>query len=334
MNKLTSFARSPIVRIFAALVGATIILFSVRHAGVDAVQAALQRAAFLAPLVALLEAGIVTCDMIALRQLYGEEAKRIPIVSFVWAGLIGYPVMCLVPAGRAVAEAARAAVLARHTSAVHAAAAATRLQAMLLLANGLICVPCALAASTLGPSVVLPVAIGLNGCMTLCLGSFVLYAGSRSRVGEWLARLTSRLERFGPKFDAKLRGEPVLPLKALVATFCARLVQVVQCAVLVAAVGGTFGPIQGLSAEGVNLVAGTIGDLLPAQLGATEATFTWTSQILSLDPGDALSIALLTHMAQMFWVAVGLIVPLVWMPQRVAPASMASRTLDAGPRPK
>jgi uncharacterized membrane protein YbhN (UPF0104 family) len=328
---IAKIARSPIARIIAALVGVSIIALSIRHAGTDAVQRALHRAALYAPIAALLEAGIVACDMIGLRRLYGADRKRIPRSSFVWAGLIGYPVQILVPMGRAVAEAARAAVFARHVGAAHAAVSAARLQAVLLLANGGICIPCAGAALLLGSSKVLPLAILGNGLVMLTLGAVMLYAGTRSRIGEWLARLTSRLEGFGASFDERLRGEPIFPKGALLATFSARVVQVIQCGVLVAAVGGHLGLLEAFSAEGVNLVGATIGDLVPAQLGATEATFTWTAGNLALDASDALSIALLVHLGQMFWAAVGLIAPLVWGRDR---GTVVNEALDAGRRPK
>jgi hypothetical protein len=314
MKRFAEIARSPPARVAAVVAGALIGWFSVKEAGFDRVRDALDRAIAFVPIAFVLEAAIVAFDVAALRSLYGEERKRVPLRAFVRAGLLGYPVMCLLPMGRAVAEAARAAMLAKHAGAPRTAAAAARIQGVLLAANAAICFACALGASSLASTMQLPLILAANGVLMLALGSAVLAAGARSRFGSWLGRIGGGgAAAFGASLDLHLREERGVPVRAFLAAFTARIVQVAQCAVLVAAVGGRFGPLEGLAAEGVNLVGATAGDLIPAQLGATEAVFTWTSDLLSLSPSDAISIALLIHFVQMAWVAVGLVASLFWV---------------------
>jgi hypothetical protein len=304
------------VRLAAAVAGLLLVVFSVQRAGPALVLATLGHAAFYAPLAALLEASAVCCDMAALRILYGPDREKVPLRSFAWAGLVGYPLMCLVPMGRAVAEAARAAMLSKYVGAGIAAAAATRLQAVLLLANAIVSILCALAAFRWGAANGPVLAIAANAVLTLVLGAGILWAGARSSLGARLAKLSARAEHFGPAFDAGLRSGPGFPIRSVALSFTARIFQIAQYSVLVAAVAGRFDLVLGLLAEGVNLVGATVGDLIPAQLGATEATFTWSAGLLSISPSDAVSVALLAHAVQLFWVVVGLVAPLV--PSRVA----------------
>jgi hypothetical protein len=64
--------------------------------------------------------------------------------------------------------------------------------------------------------------------------------------------------------------------------------------------------------EGVHLVGAAVGDLMPSQLGTTEANFTLAAAALALPAASAVSIALLAHLAQILWVLVGAVVPVVW----------------------
>jgi hypothetical protein len=319
-QRLTRVVRSPGARVVVAIIGFLAIVLLVERSGTREVWDALSRAAGLFPLVIALEAGMVACDMVGLRLLYGPDRRRLTVPALIRAGLVGYPVMCLVPMGRAIAEATRAALLSRHTSVARAGAAAARLQGLLLLANAFISVPCAIALYLKTGPTLMTAAIAFNAVATTALGAGVIYAVVRSRLGTWLASKTAHARHVGPAFDATLRAEPSFPLGAMAWTAGARVVQLLQYTVLVVAVGGTFGIGQGLVAEGVHLVGAMVGDFVPGQLGATEANFTFATAALGLSAGDALAIALLAHLAQMFWVAVGLLVPLVWAPEAAEPS--------------
>ena len=84
--------------------------------------------------------------------------------------------------------------------------------------------------------------------------------------------------------------------------------QVLQSGVLVVAVGGMFGLLPALCSEALHLVGAAVGDLIPAQLGATEINYQLSAGALSLRPVDALSIALLAHLSQLVWVTIGLVI--------------------------
>lgn len=312
--RIVAAARSIPGGIFAAACGIAAVALILRGIGLTLVGQALAGAARYVPLVLLLEAAIVVCSLRALRSLYGTAAAAVPPWQLVRAGLIGYAVAGLVPAGRAFGEATRASLLARWVGAARASAAAARLQAVALIANGLISIPAAVAATCAVGWSWLPLAIAINAGVTLALGTALLCLARRSRVGAWLARRFRRAHLFGVELDACLAREPALPARAIAWELAGRTVQVVQQLVLLACVGGALGLRAALCAEGIHLVGAAVGDLVPAQLGATEGNFTLAAGALGLSAASAVSIALLAHVAQLAWVAVGALAPLFGRP--------------------
>ncbi len=88
----------------------------------------LSHAAVVLPIAFALEAGVLACETYALWRLYGEERHAIGFADMLRAALIGYPSMVLLPAGRSVAEAVRASLLAKHTNWQRATSAAVEMQ--------------------------------------------------------------------------------------------------------------------------------------------------------------------------------------------------------------
>ncbi|HUJ60158.1 MAG TPA: lysylphosphatidylglycerol synthase domain-containing protein [Kofleriaceae bacterium] len=292
-----------------AIAGVALIL---RRLGIEDVGRALAGAAPYFPLIVVLEAGVLTCTMCGLRSLYGEAGAGVPLRQYVRAGLVGYALMGLVPAGRTVAEGARASMLARWVGAGRAGAAAARLQAAALIANAAISIPATIAVLVVIGPTWLALAIAINAAVTLVLGLSLLAIGRRARVGAWLGRRIARAKEFGAELDAAFEREPFLPWRAIGWELCGRVVQVAQNAVLIAIVGGAFSIASALCSESVHLVGAAVGDLIPAQLGATESNYTLAAHALGLPGASAVSIALLAHLAQLVWVVVGSLVPLVW----------------------
>jgi hypothetical protein len=254
----------------------------------------------------------LACTLGALRSLYGDAAARVPLSQLVRAGLIGYAVMGLVPVGRPAAEITRASLLSRWVGAGRAGAAAARVEAVALVANGCISIPAALAALALVGATWLPLAIAINAVATLSLGGSVLFFTKRSRIGAWLGRRHARVAKFGSELDAAFADQDTIPMRALAWELGGRVVQLVQNGVLVACVGGAVGLREAACSQGIHLVGAAVGDLIPAQLGATEGNYTLAASALGLTAAAAVSIALVAHLAQLFWVGVGSLVPLLW----------------------
>lgn len=313
LGQVVTAARSPAGRLATGAVGLTIIALVVRGIGLPVVARTVVGAAALFPLVAALEMVQLACTMNALRSLYHPATA--PLAQYVRAGLVGYAVMGLVPAGRTVAEVSRASMLSRWIGGPRAAAAAARIQGAALLANAAITVP-AVAAAWLasrehGPWW-LPLAVGANFVVCTALGLSVLIGAAKASPGAWLGRKLPTAQGFGASLDDLLKGEPLFPWGAIGWEFVGRSFQVVQCAVLLQCVAGEPTLRNALTSEGILLVGGAIGDLLPAQLGATEGNYSLTASALGLTAAASVSIALLAHLAQLLWVVLGTLVSVIW----------------------
>jgi hypothetical protein len=304
--------RSPLGRAAAAAVGIVAVGLLLAYIGPAAVLHTLQEGAAYLPIVVVLEGGILACTMLALRSLYGEDRHGLHAGILIRAGLAGYVAMSLVPAGRTVAEALRATLLSRHTSGPRAAVAALQIQGSALMANGVASLVAAVVIfRTVGTS---PIGVGAltNSILALGAGLLILLGGRVSRLGHHMGRLWPRIEAFGKGFDEHFSLSQALPIRAVLWETFGRVLQVVQYVVMVGAVGGTFGLRPALIAEGIHLTATTAGDLIPAQLGATEANFALCAHTLALPVASAVAIALMAHLVQLFWVLAGVLTLSLW----------------------
>jgi hypothetical protein len=321
ITRVIAIARSTPVRIAVALCGAAAVALILRGLGWSEVYDKISHAAGYLPIVLALDGTVLACSMLALRSLYGAAGPDVPVSQLVRAGLVGFAVNGLLPAGRAVAEVTRASLLSRWVGSGTAAAAAARMQAVVLVAHGTMSVAATIAAVLAVGWTWLPLAIGLQAILTLAIGVFLLAMATRVHIGAWLGRRVSRARVFGSELDAALARAPAIPTGAIAWELAGRCVEVVQKAVLIACIGGVVGVSPALCVEGLHLVGAAIGDLVPAQLGVQEGNFTLASAALGLPAGGAVVIALLAHVSQLAWVLVGTIVPLVWRAEPPAPAT-------------
>jgi len=319
--RVIAIARWAPVRIVVALCGAAAVALILRGLGWPAVQARLSEAAGYLPIVLALDGIVLACSMLALRSLYGAAGRDVPVSQLVRAGLVGFAVNGLLPAGRAVAEVTRASLLSRWVGSGTAAAAAARMQAVVLVAHGTMSVAATIAAVVAVGWTWLPLAIGLQAILTLAIGVFLLAMATRVHIGAWLGRRVSRARVFGSELDAALANSPAIPTGAIAWELAGRCVEVVQKAVLVVCVGGALGVMPALCVEGIHLVGAAVGDLVPAQLGVQEGNFTLAAYALGLPAGGPVAIALLAHVSQLAWVLVGSLVPLIWRAEPPAPAT-------------
>jgi hypothetical protein len=301
--------RSPIGRAAAGVVGVTCVALIVRGIGTHSLARVLVGAAALFPAVLALEGAQVACTTLAMRSLYGPEVPRAQLLR---AGIIGYAVMGLFPAGRAVAEVARASLLTRWVGAARATAAAARIQVAALFANALISAIAAAAVALKAPAPAwLPIAIAGNAAAALAIGASLSLA-ARRRPGAWLGRVVPKARGFGANLDGVLEAERGLPATAMAWEFAGRLCQVAQNAVLLACVGGAPGLGSALTSEGIHLVGAAVGDLIPGQLGVTEGHYTLAASALGLPVAGAVAIALLAHFSQLTFVLAGSLVSAAW----------------------
>lgn len=288
----------PMVRIACAVLGTAVLVLSVWAAGARAVLASLGASVHALPLLALLEAVMVGCSTLALRALYGTSAPAVPARQWVRAGALGYALGLALPMGRGAGEAARAVLLSRNAGAARAAVAAVQMQGVVLLSTAVITVPVLAAAfALLGPGLGAGLLLA-NGVVAGAIGISILVVRERARPGRLLGGLIKRLEGFGLAFDATAGASRAELARSLAWESAGRVAQVVQCGVALAAIGQAAGPLRVLVVRGALILGSAIGDFIPGQLGATEATLVLGAGTLGLAAATAATLALLIHAAQ------------------------------------
>lgn len=289
----------PWVRLACALAATAVLGLTVWAVGARAVLDGVGTSIHIVPLLAGLEAVMLTCSTFALRALYGDSGPRIPARQWVRAGTAGYALGLVLPMGRSAGEALRAVLLGRNVGGPRAAVAAVQMQGVTLLSNGLFLVPVTVAALALiGPGITAAL-IFANGLLAAGLGTGILVLRQRAHPGRLLGRLVERLKRFGMAFDAATGASRSDVIRSLAWECLGRCAQAVQCGVALAALGQSTALGRVLVTLGLHMVGSALGDLLPAQLGATEATLVVGAGALALTAATAASLALLIHGAQM-----------------------------------
>src|SRR5262245_30962153 len=133
---MLELARSRAGRAVLGLVGLGLVALLIAHTGLEQAAASVWTASVRLPLVFALEGAVAGLDALSLFTLYRE--RRPPFGQVLRATLIGGTVTALLPAGRTVSEGVKAALLSPFAGGAAAAVAAGRLQASLLLSNGVI----------------------------------------------------------------------------------------------------------------------------------------------------------------------------------------------------
>lgn len=311
-----------------ALAGIAVLWALIRHVGAQALLGMMRRAASLMPLLLVLEVGRLGCDMLATLSLC--PPGRVPLAELIRIHVVAYPIATIMPAGRTSAETVKAALLSPFLGAPRAAAISATNQSLSFIAAGLLSFIAALAtwhetgvsAMTLG--VLLHFTLATSSGVALC------YAARQRALGAWVMR---RLTRVGPAamaFQDAVHERPPIPPRALAALCANRALQAVQYAVLLAAVGAATGPFRALVAHGVNAVGSALGELIPAQVGATDGAFTLAAPTLGVSASAAVAISVLAHLVQACGALAGLVAALVWRraPLPSAALSPEQKALD------
>lgn len=288
----------PLVRVLCAIAGTAVLAVTVWAAGARAVLAGLGASVHALPALAGLEVVMLACSTLALRALYGAGAARVSGRQWLRAGAAGYAVGLVLPMGRGSGEAARAVLLGRSVGGARAAVAAVQMQGVVLLSTTVSILPPLVATLILlgaGATAGLMLA---NGLIAAVVGASILVLRERTRPGRLLGGVVKRLQRFGHAFDAADGASPADLLRSLAWETAGRVAQVAQCAVALAAIGHPSGLVRVLVARGLSMVGSALGDIIPGQLGATEAALVVGADALGLTAASAASLALVIHGAQ------------------------------------
>ncbi|MBS2032141.1 MAG: flippase-like domain-containing protein [Deltaproteobacteria bacterium] len=288
--------RTP-VRVAVGLIGIGVLAAAIAYAGAGEVWRGLGKSAPMLPWVLALEAGMLVCNTFALRALYGPLVDRTNTRGWLRAAMLGYTVGVVAPLGRAAAEASRALLLKRGVGGPRAAVAAVQMQGVVLLANFFASAIAFVASvKALGMNRA-SIFVAANAALALVLGMSILVVRKRGRPGRLLGN-------FGAEFDATPGATSPEVFASLAWEMGARVLHFAQCGVALLAVGRAFSPGVTLAVQGTQLVGSTLGDAIPAQLGATEATLVMSASSLMLTSTMAATLALLIHAAQLALAAI------------------------------
>jgi hypothetical protein len=300
-------------RVVLALGALTLIMHLV---GVRGIGRVVVMAAPWLPLALLIEGARIPIEARATQTLYGARGHAIPKALLLRLHFVGYAMTTALPAGRAVAEAYKATALSRTTSAALAAAVGTANQSLSLIANGIVAVPCAIAAYVETGLSLLTIAISTH-CVVVVGGGLALQVASRSeRVLLLVSRVSMRAAAPLRLYRDACVEHRLLPTRALGLHVVARALQTVGLGILLVAVTSQFKPVTALLGQAVSFVGGAAGDLIPLQLGATDGGWALAAPLLQLSAVDAVAITVLVHVVQVTWSLAGALVALVWRPTR------------------
>ena len=305
-------------------VGAIALVALVASTEPERVLATIVGAAAFVPLILIFDAAYFVCEGMAHRAVLGASASQVPTLEITRALVVSYCTNALAPLGRAGAEAARAAIIARHVGVGRATAAAANLQGAVLVANLVATVPCWIAVSrAIGADHPLSWLLLANGVGALVMGVVTLAIVRRSRLGAWMGARFPRFARAGAELDRASQVAPAELGRALAWCGAARVVQVGMYASLLLGVGVAVSASSTLVALGVHMVGAGFGDLVPGQIGVHETAYRVFADAIGLgdDPARALSIALLARLSQMVLAGLGLVALALW---RRAPAAAVS----------
>ena len=250
------------------------------------------------PLLLALEVGRGGCELIATRALLGEEFARLPRLRFVRGQLLALCFDVVLPAGRAAAESSKALLYSRALGWPLAAAVGTALQLAVLSANAL----WVLVAYALSARWQLPQAVRA-GLLTYAAATSALVLGVALFAA--VPRVRGLCERVPSVHAALSRFAQILVsaraslLMALSAQLCSRVLQAWQLWAAALALGITPSLSQAVLAQAVYLVGAALGELVPAQLGTTDAAFVLAAPALGFTAVAAFSASLALHTVQL-----------------------------------
>lgn len=297
MDVASKATRARWLTVLTAALGCAVCLGLVMQSGADAVRHGLARVAGMLPIVLLLEAARVAAETWSTRALLGINARLVPATLTVRAQLLSSALSAVMPAGRALGESAKAAVLHEALPLAPAAATGALGQLLVLLVNGALCFCGSALAAGYGAEAFALACVVLGTVMWSAVLSLALAARSAA-VARWLARFRLTARWSGAFLAALRHGEPRF-LQAGCAQLLARGLQLAQLALLALALGHAHALRDAPMLQAIYLLGASAGDLVPAQLGATDAAFGLARPLLSMTPPNVVALGLALHAIQL-----------------------------------
>ncbi|NUP13319.1 MAG: hypothetical protein HOW73_45350 [Polyangiaceae bacterium] len=305
-----------VLHVVLAALGILAVVLLVRHVGARQLLEAMKQCAPVLPIVFALEMVRTMTDAWRTQLLYDRSGKHVPMRRVLPVQIAAYPMTLFLPAGGAASEAYKAAVLARDVTAPVAAAAATTNQALQLFAVFVVSIPCTIVAYLVWGMSGFTAAIIVQALTAIGLAIAIQIATRHRLLGALAAKVSTKAGAAVDSHRDAVRVLSFVPMRPLFAAITSRIAQLIQVGLLVVFAGATPWLSSSFLALGVQLVSGAAGDLVPAQIGATDASFALAAKPLGIDQARALSIAMAMHVVQIGWALLALLLGLR-QPRRV-----------------
>ncbi|MCA9647354.1 MAG: flippase-like domain-containing protein [Polyangiaceae bacterium] len=317
-------------RVLFSALGLGFVAFLLSRVDLRLVWGELTRLLPFVPLMILLESGRIAGEYFSTRQLSGASSEELPRRTMLQAHLMSYALSIGLPIGRLFAEGAKATLLARHIGGPRAAAVATSSHVLCLISDATFLVTLSALVWFLSGESLLTYAVVAQAALS-CLLAAALWVLRRA---SWPAKALRRVPK-AAAWATQMRAAQ-LPLgrevgRAMLGLLFGRTCQVACFLVALAVTRDGQGNVASLisasaGAQALNQLAGAVGDLMPAQLGVTDALFKGSAPLLGVSVETALAVAVAFHLVQLFWIGVGLASP-YWF--RVASTSRKVTDLES-----
>jgi hypothetical protein len=279
----------------ACLAGFALLFFKLDVAAVSASLFSLGR---IWPWILLLELARVSCEVLTTHSLLGSAGAQLPWLRL-WRGqLLGQACDVFMPLGRTSAEAAKAVLYAGHVGAPVAGAVATTMQLAVLAANCSWVIASYVPSRTLGVNATIRAGLLTYTAATLSLVlAVVLFAAA-----PWARRASARLPLLHASLERLaqlLLSTPKALLVAVTSQLFGRVLQASQLALIAATLGAHITPSHMYTLEAVYMVGAALGELVPAQVGTTDAALVVAAPALGLSAVAAFSAILALRAVQM-----------------------------------
>lgn len=314
---------SLLIRLAPAALGIGGIVVVARWVGASEVAATLLSALSVLPLLVTLEGARIPVEALATRVLLGDDRERVPPRVLLATQFFWYALTVAMPGGRPVAEAWKATRLAPYCGSARAAAVAAACQAASFAADAIIASASAVACYFVaGPTPLTYLIALVAGLAVLAAG--LLAALSRSARVARFAGSIARLRKPAAAFREAARTQAMFDPIAVTLMLLARGLQIGLFGCLLGVLVSNDSVSLAFVLQALNMIGSLAGDLVPAQLGTTDAAFALAAGPLGTPAAAMAAIAILFHAAQLTWVLLAGIAALLGAarsPRRESPES-------------
>lgn len=270
------------------------------------------------PIGVLLELVKIGCEAVATRRALGAAGRRIPWRALYSTHVVSTAVGTVLPLPRPASEATKASLLLPWVALAESTSSGATMQAATFVCMGTMSLVCAAALEG-----TMRLALLGNAVFLLTLGVGIRALIRSRKIADFLARrFPARAESIERFHATSTTGHlvPWAPSAALIVGVC---FQIVEVTIVAWAVGVTPRVRGSLAAFGIHLLTASAAVLVPGQLGAREAAFSYSAEILGTSPTRAAAIALFWHLSQLVVSGLGFAV-LALGPRGGAPVTSAS----------